>query len=72
MIQQSSLHVMQLNIDLSLGVFQNSSSGTHGLNLLITRKESMQAIVLCLFLTFIPFLDIPVFWPILVMYFFVS
>lgn len=32
----------------------------------------MQAVVLCFFLTFIPFLDIPVFWPILVMYFFVS
>ncbi|KNB46562.1 hypothetical protein JH06_0094 [Blastocystis sp. subtype 4] len=34
------------------------------------KKESMQAVVLCFFLTFIPFLDIPVFWPILVMYFF--
>ncbi|KAK8801592.1 hypothetical protein WA538_005430 [Blastocystis sp. DL] len=33
-------------------------------------KDSIQAVVLCFFITFIPIFNIPVFWPILVAYFF--
>ena len=34
------------------------------------RWSLVKAVLLSLFLTFIPFFDIPVFWPILVIYFF--
>lgn len=35
------------------------------------RKDSLQAVILCFFMTFIPIFNIPVFWPILVIYFMV-
>lgn len=42
------------------------------MNNLSVRKDSIQAVVLCFFITFIPIFNIPVFWPILVAYFFVG
>ena len=36
------------------------------------RKNSMEAILLCFVLTLFPFFDLPVFWPVLVVYFVVG
>lgn len=71
MIQLNSPLVMLQSLDLLFDVFPNSSCGNSFNKNMSCRKESLEAIVLSFFLTFIPILDIPVFWPILVIYFMV-
>lgn len=71
MIQLSFQLAMQPSLGHLSVVFQNSSYGNDFIFISFCRKESLEAIVLSFFLTFIPLLDIPVFWPILVVYFMV-
>lgn len=72
MIQLNFLHVIVQNLDLLFVVFLSLSFGILLINsILFHRKESLEAIVLSFILTFIPIFDIPVFWPILVVYFMV-
>lgn len=72
MIQLNFPHVIVQNLDHLLDVFLSLNYGILVFNfILLFRKESLEAIILSFILTFIPIFDIPVFWPILVVYFMV-
>ena len=60
-----------MNSSPSFVVFQSSPSGMHSPSSLFSRYESIKMILMSLFMTFNKAFDVPVFWPILVVYFLV-
>lgn len=60
-----------MNSSPSFVVFQSSPSGMHFPSSLFSRYESIKMILMSLLMTFNKAFDVPVFWPILVVYFLV-